>query len=49
MGNAVTGGRLTIDENLNGAIDGAEVTYCDRLDFTKYIFSIAGTGNIFNH
>ncbi len=44
MGNAVTGGRLTIDENLNGAIDGAEVTYCDRLDFTKYIFSIAGTG-----
>lgn len=44
MGNAVGGGRLTIDENLNGIIDGSEVTYCDRSDFTKYIFSIPGTG-----
>lgn len=46
MGDAVVGGRLRIDGNLDGAITAADpVTTCDQLNFTKYTFSIPGSGN----
>lgn len=46
MGDGVTGGRLRIDGNLDGVITAADpVTTCDQLNFTRYTFSIPGTGS----
>lgn len=45
MGDAVAGGRLRIDGNLDGQITAADpATVCDQLNFTKYTFNIPGTG-----
>jgi Secretion system C-terminal sorting domain len=45
MGDAVAGGRLRIDGNLDGAITAADpATLCDQVNFTKYTFNIPGTG-----
>ncbi|MFN8354753.1 MAG: T9SS type A sorting domain-containing protein [Spirosomataceae bacterium] len=46
MGDAVAGGRLRIDSNLDGVIDANDVaTTCDQDNFAKYTFTIPYTGS----
>lgn len=46
MGDNAFGGRLRIDSNLDGIIDGSDVaTLCDVANFTQYSFPISGAGN----
>lgn len=49
MGDGISGGRLRLDANLDGAITGADpVTTCDTVAFIKYTFTIPGVGNTLN-
>ncbi len=49
MGDGISGGRLRIDANLDGAITGADpLTKCDTVAFIKYTFNIPGGGTSMN-
>ncbi|MBK9452418.1 MAG: hypothetical protein IPN95_23940 [Bacteroidetes bacterium] len=45
MGSLEFGGNLIIDANLNGIADVGETTIVSDADFSKFTFSVPGTGS----